>query len=129
MTSAVYTVPTASTTSTYTFNVGASGLAGASGSSVTVSSGQYIPINGNGNITLSGASNITGAGLYVSSDAEIEGTLKVGGKDIAKSLEAIEKRLAILQPNPKKLEKFEALRKAYEHYKLLEALCYSDEDK
>ena len=127
MASVVHTASTS--TATYTFNVGAAGLTGASGSSVTVSSGQYFPINGNGNITLSGASNITGAGLYVSSDAEIEGTLKVGGKDIAKSLEAIEKRLAILQPNPKKLEKFEALRKAYEHYKLLEALCYSDEDK
>lgn len=38
-------------------------------------------------------------------------------------LETIEKRLNILVPDPKKLEKFEALKKAYEHYKHLEQLC------
>jgi hypothetical protein len=61
--------------------------------------------------------------LNVSGDGNIEGNLTVGGKDIAKSLEAIEKRLAILVPDIEKLEHFEALKKAYEHYKLLEALC------
>lgn len=35
----------------------------------------------------------------------------------------IEDRLAILVPDPKKLEHFEALQKAYQHYKTLEALC------
>jgi hypothetical protein len=38
-------------------------------------------------------------------------------------LETIEKRLSILQPDPEKLAHFESLRKAYEHYKTLEALC------
>ena len=40
----------------------------------------------------------------------------------------VEDRLAILQPDPNKLEKFEALRKAYEHYKTVEALCVEDAD-
>jgi hypothetical protein len=43
-------------------------------------------------------------------------------------METMEKRLAILQPDPKKLKKFQALQKAYEHYKLLEALCEADDE-
>jgi hypothetical protein len=35
----------------------------------------------------------------------------------------MEERLAILVPDPKKLEQFAALKKAYEHYKLMEQLC------
>jgi hypothetical protein len=66
--------------------------------------------------------------LHVTGDAEFEGNVKIKGKDLAKSLEAIEKRLAILVPDPNKLEKFEALQKAYAHYKLLEALCNGDDD-
>jgi hypothetical protein len=38
-------------------------------------------------------------------------------------METISNRLAILQPDPAKLEHFAALKKAYEHYKTLEALC------
>lgn len=41
---------------------------------------------------------------------------------IQKQLDAINERLAILQPNPEHLEKYEALRNAYEHYKTLERL-------
>lgn len=39
-----------------------------------------------------------------------------------KRLSTIEKRLAILVPDPLKLQKYETLRKAYEHYKMLEIL-------
>ena len=50
--------------------------------------------------------------------------------DTEKRLEAIESRLNILVPDPEKLEKFEALKKAYEHYKHLEQLCdIEDEEK
>jgi hypothetical protein len=94
----------------YTINTGA-GMNGAWGSASTVIS-------------------TTHPSLQVSGDAEFEGNVKIKGKDLAKSLEAIEKRLAILVPDPKKLEKFEALKKAYDHYKLLEALCHeTDDDK
>ena len=41
-------------------------------------------------------------------------------------LESIEDRLAILQPDPAKLEKFAALKKAYDHYKLMEKLIGDD---
>lgn len=64
--------------------------------------------------------------LKVQGDAEFESDVKIKGISILKTLEAIESRLAILQPDPKKLEKYEALKKAYEHYKLLEKLLQED---
>ena len=61
--------------------------------------------------------------MSVTGDAEFEGDVKIKGISIAKALEDIQKRLAILVPDPAKLEHFEALKKAYNHYKTLEALC------
>jgi hypothetical protein len=73
--------------------------------------------------------NHTGTGLHVSTDAEFEGDVKVKGVSIVKTLEDINKRLAILVPDPKKLEHFAALKKAYDHYKTLEALCELPEEE
>ena len=94
-------------------------------------------------ITLSGAQGSTGG--YTFSSSAISGwgsttshsvkigedgidlkdgtDIKIGGRSLVKFMETLEQRLAILQPDPDKLEKFEALKQAYEHYKLLEALC------
>lgn len=94
-------------------------------SSYTISTGGTYNTSAWTNIT----SNGTQPSLQVTGNADIEGTLKVGGKDIAKTLEAIERRLAILVPDPEKLEHFEALKKAYEHYKVLEALCEIPKEK
>jgi len=94
-------------------------------------------------ITLSGAQGSIGgytftssasAGLWGSTSNSVkidqdgidlkEGTdIKIGNRSLVKFMETLEERLAILQPDPEKLEKFEALKQAYEHYKLLEALC------
>ena len=49
--------------------------------------------------------------------------LTVDGVDVGQTLKTICERLSILQPDPIKLEKYAALKKAYEEYKLLEALC------
>lgn len=58
---------------------------------------------------------------------ELDG-LEYNVKDpIEERLSAIEDRLAILKPDPEKLEKWEALREAYEHYKSLEALIGNTE--
>ena len=67
-------------------------------------------------------------GIKVTGDAEFDGNVTIKGKDLVSFMETLEKRLAILQPDPKKLEKFEALKKAYNHYKMLEALCEVQED-
>ena len=71
-----------------------------------------------------GSSNVNPTpGLKVNGDAEFEGKVMINGKNISEFMETISKRLAILQPDPAKLEHFAALKKAYEHYKTLEALC------
>jgi hypothetical protein len=93
-------------------------------------------------ITLSGAQGTSGysftssasAGMWGSTSNNVhishsgidlkEGTdIKIGSRSLVKFMETLEERLAILQPDPEKLEQFAALKAAYEHYKLLEALC------
>ena len=87
------------------------------------SSGSYLYSNGTTTSPMWSHNPGVGTGLHVTSDAEFDGDVKIKGVSIAKALEDIQKRLAILVPDPEKLEHFEALKKAYEHYKVLEALC------
>ena len=77
----------------------------------TYSSGAYISASG------------SNPSLSVSGDADIKGKLTVGGRDVLALLDKIQDRLAILIPDPDLLEKYEALKQAYDQYKLLEALC------
>ena len=93
--------------------------------------GNYVyTTNNTGNGYYSGPTITTGssnAGLHVSGDAEFDGDVKIKGRSIEKLLRTIEDRLAIIQePDPKKLEKFAALKKAYDHYKTLERLIGED---
>ena len=102
-------------------------ISGSSGSNYSIgSSGSFLTSGINGtswsNVNWSGNVNPT-PGLKVNGDAEFEGKVKINGQDIAEFMVTISKRLSILQPDPAKLEHFAALKKAYEHYKTLEALC------
>lgn len=73
-------------------------------------------------ITSIGSTNGPGM-LKCTGDAEFDGDVKVQGHSILHLMKKLEDRLAILQePDPEKLEKFAALKKAYEHYKTLERL-------
>ena len=131
-----------------TVNAGGFGGAGATGN-VTIpsggSSGQfYTYTTGGTGLTSPSYTLNTGAGsngtawatvgtgytpsIKVTGDAEFDGKVKINGQDLAEFMDTISKRLAILVPDPAKLEKFEALKKAYNHYKLLEALCHETED-
>ena len=76
-------------------------------------------INGNWNNTSASTVNITGGGIDMAAGTDI----KIDGKSLKNFMDKMEERLAILVPDPAKLEKFEALKKAYEHYKLMESLC------
>lgn len=70
----------------------------------------------------SGGSTIDNS-LSVKGNAEFDGDVKIQGHSILHLLKKIEDRLAVLQePDPEKLEKFAALKKAYDHYKTLERL-------
>lgn len=66
--------------------------------------------------------------LHVTGKAHFEDDIVVNGRSLEKLFNDIENRLAILTPDPKKLEKWEALQKAYDHYKLLEKLLHEDND-
>jgi hypothetical protein len=58
--------------------------------------------------------------LRVNGDAEIDGDLKVKGKSLLEAIENIEKRLAILHPNPELEERWEQLKALGEQYRELE---------
>jgi len=109
------TIPSSITISNSSSNYGAVG-----------SSGSFLTSGLNGtswsNVNWPGNVNPT-PGLKVNGDAEFEGKVMINGRNISEFMETISKRLAILVPDPAKLEHFEALKKAYEHYKTLEALC------
>jgi len=59
-------------------------------------------------------------------DLNVNGNLVVNGVDIGEAIGTMCERMAILIPDPVKLEKWESLRKAYDHYKLMEKLIGED---
>jgi hypothetical protein len=89
------------------------------------SAGSFLTSNGSNGTSWStistGPSNPSS--LQVTGKAEFDGDVTIKGVSITETLDKINQRLAILVPDPAKLEHFAALRKAYEHYKTLEALC------
>lgn len=92
--------------------------------------GTTVPTSGT--YTISGNSNYSNNTVNISTTGiEMqEGTdIKFGGQSLKEFMTKMEQRLAILVPDPKKLEKFEALQKAYEHYKTMESLCFDEEEK
>jgi len=95
--------------------------------STWATTGAVLTSNGTGSsswsdtITIASDPSLTGRTLTVNGDADISGNLKVGGKDIAESLELIEERLAILRPNEELEEKWDQLRGLRKAYMELEA--------
>lgn len=97
-----------------------------SSNSVTWNTGTNYTISGaGGSYNFSNSPNtvnITSGGVEMADGADI----KIGGQSLKEFMKKMEQRLAILVPDPKKLEKFEALKKAYEHYKTMESLCFDE---
>jgi hypothetical protein len=119
-----FTIDT-SNMSSYVYNY--SSLPGTITISSTASSGSFLTSNGLNGTSWStvGAvgSSYSQPSLKVTGNADFDGDVKIQGHSIVKLLKSIEDRLAILQePTPEKLEKFAALKKAYDHYKTLERL-------
>ena len=107
---------------TYTINTGA-GIGGGGGGA-----GQVFTTTGTGYQWAQPIiTNSNGASIQVKGDAEFDGNVKIKGRNIVKLLEKMEDRLAILMdPDPEKLKKFQALKKAYDNYKLMEKLCIEE---
>jgi len=100
------------------------GTGGGGGSGTYSTGGTIFTTNGtSGSNWANITTNNQQSSLNVKGDAEFEGKVKINGQDLGEFMETISKRLAILVPDPEKLEHFEALKKAYEHYKMLEKLC------
>lgn len=114
-----------------TINTGAGGAGGGATttSSLNGTSGAYLTSNGTWGTSPTFTVNSVTPGIQVKGDAEFDGDITVQGKSLTKWMETMEKRLAILVPNPKKLKQYEALQKAYKHYKMLEALCEEQDDE
>lgn len=127
------TVPT--TTSTITLPPGGAG----GGSFGTLYTGGGGGGGGGTTYTLSGAGSsawttsynntpnvtITEKGIDMREGSDI----KVGGRSLTEFMEKMEERMAILTVDPAKMEKFAALKKAYENYKLMEKLCQEEDTK
>jgi hypothetical protein len=104
-----------------------SGLLSGAAHTYSIGPTSYAVNNTTWNGSSSNHVNITSQGaLQVRGDAEFGGRVMINGQDLAQSLEKIQQRLSILVPDPKLLEKYDALRQAYEHYKTLEALCLDE---
>ena len=114
--SPAYTVSTGSGGSgTYS-----AGIAGAQGSNYTFSTSGWNGVTG---FSSSNPTVVAGnKGIEITNGADIT----INGKSLSNFMDRVESRLGILQPKPELLEKFEALKQAYEHYKTLEALCTGD---
>jgi hypothetical protein len=91
-----------------------------SGTVITATTGPYAFANSGVSSGLSITGGITTTTTVTASDVLLDG---VSVKDAIATLAKINERLAILVPDPAKLEKFAALKAAYEHYKLLEQIC------
>ena len=121
-TSSTITLPSAST---YTISTGGGG-GGGTGAVYTGSGVGSIYNSGTGYTwtqSYTPTVNIDNDGVNIKDG----GDLKIGNKSLKDFMTKMEQRLSILVPDPERLEKFEALKKAYEHYKTMEALCFPDE--
>ncbi len=52
--------------------------------------------------------------------------INVDGQSLKEFMQNVNERLCILTPKPELLEKYDALKEAYENYKILEKLCTDD---
>ena len=138
-----------------TGNITATGAVGANPNLVTINTGGFYGSGGGGGggsgmmltsnigagvgLGWSNANSFTGSGLsttVLSIMAEGDGDAIIATKknkinldEMANVVETLKERLLILTPNFEKMEQYPALKEAYEHYKLIEALCVSNQEE
>lgn len=105
-------------TGQYTYTTSGTG-GGGGGYTISTGTGGYV---WNTSTALDPSVHITQNGIDMPKDADI----KIGDRSLKEFMTKMEERMAILVPDPQKLEKFEALKRAYENYKLMERLCQED---
>ena len=108
------------------------------GTTTTITSGTYIPPSGtptgiyNPNQTFT----ISSGGIPNYSTIHIQGQnptistdkVKIDLNELGELIGVLKERFLIITPNFEKHEKYAALKKAYDHYKLLEAMLSGDDN-
>lgn len=94
-----------------------------------VMSGTYSVGTGWTTVTpsVTNCNSICDNGCQIQGNVDIRGDLRVRGRNLTDLLDRVEQRLAILVPDPARLERYQALREAYEHYLTLEALLQEND--
>lgn len=101
-------------------------MSGTGGTSYTYSNGNWATTSGVWPTVYTLAN--TNPAVKIQGNADVDGDLTVQGVSVLDTLKKINERLSILVPDPARLEKYTALKQAYEHYKTLEALCIEQDD-
>ena len=73
--------------------------------------------------------NIRQGPMHITGELKLTGDnadVIISTKSMKGWMEAVERRLLILEPKKELIDEFEALREAYNHYKTLEALLYDE---
>lgn len=81
----------------------------------------------NGTGTSPNWASSTSTSMTAKGKLKVEGEqadILINDKSLSDWMSVVERRLAILQPKPELLEKYEALQNLYEQYQTLEALIY-----
>ena len=121
----IASLTTMNSNSTYNLNVGTNTFP----SSWNMGSGGTVYTTGISTIgtgTLPGANSTWTIGTS-NPNLVVDGDIKWNRRSLGELLEKIEDRLAILiEPTPERLERFTALREAYDAYKMLDTLCGDD---
>lgn len=85
-----------------------------------------IPVTKGNSFSYISGSNSTLTASTATAGAISCNDILISGTSLKDSIEAINKRLSILVPDLNKLEKYAALKAAYDQYKLLEMLINDD---
>jgi hypothetical protein len=111
----VYTTTTAPNTSTITVPTHPIGGAGTYLSSGTTSSPMWVGTTQNANI------KVTGNNPTIHTDKN-----SINLDEVADLVKILKERLLVIIPDFEKHEKYAALKKAYDHYKLIEAMVQEE---
>ena len=113
--SGVYTTTTAPNTSTFTVPTHPIGGAGTYLSSGTTSSPMWVGTTQNANI------KVTGNNPTITTDKN-----SINLDEVADLVKILKERFLVIIPDFEKHEKYAALKKAYDHYKLIEAMVQEE---
>ena len=110
-------------------NITLNGIAGGGGSS-----GMYLTTGGWNSPNVYASNNMSTTVLSIMAAGGGDALIKTHKNEInldemATVVSTLKERLLVLVPNFEKHEKYPALKEAYDHYKLIEALCKEEEVK